>query len=88
MNDMQWVQFGQVFSSLRVRLGRQFRRWLRAFGQNASPVRSPEIAAYEALARLRRRRAARSAAVADSSQRLGFGSAAVDDPQVNLRITL
>jgi hypothetical protein len=87
MNDMQWAQFGQVFSSLRTRLGRQLRRWLRAFGQNSSPLRSPEIDAYQALAQLRRRRAARPGSVADSSQRRGFGATAVDDPQVNLRIT-
>ncbi len=85
---MQWVQFGQVFSSLSVRLGRQFRRWLRAFGLHASPVRGPEIDAYQALARLRRRRAVKPGSVADSSQRLGLAATAVDDPQVNLRITL
>lgn len=85
---MQWVQFGQVFSSVRVRLGRFFRRWLRAFARNVSPVRSPEVDAYLALARLRRRRAVRPGSVADSSQRLGIGTTAVDDPQVNLRITL
>mgnify|MGYP000414437628 FL=1 len=77
-------------------LWRLARRGFASIGQNPSPVRGPEIDAYQALSRLRRKRAARaaegkSASVLRSVSLVGDRAAvavAVDDPQVNLRITI
>lgn len=80
--------FGRFFRRISRRFGRSFRRWLVAFAHNPSPVRGPEIAAYQALARLRRKRRGPGAAVAATGSPSDLFGAAVDDPQVNLRITL
>lgn len=80
--------FGRIFRRISRRLGRSFRRWLIAFARNPSPVRGPEVEAYRALSELRRRRRRPGAAVAVRGSAVGLFGASVDDPQVNLRITL
>ncbi len=79
--------FGRFVRRFSRRFGRSFRRWLVAFAKNPSPVRGPEIEAYQALARLRRRRRGPGSSVAATGSRADLFGAAVDDPQVNLRIT-
>ena len=80
--------FGRILRRISPCFGRSFRRWLIAFARNPSPVRGPEVEAYRALCQLRRRRRGPGAAVAATAAGGGLFGASVDDPQVNLRITL